>query len=85
VSVASFVLLELTAFELDQVLFEVVSAFGTVGLTTGITRQLPTAGPDLLIVLMIIGRLGPITVATALALRGRRRLFRYAEARPIVG
>jgi trk system potassium uptake protein TrkH len=85
VSVASFVLLELTAFELDQVLFEVVSAFGTVGLTTGITRQLPTAGQDLLIVLMIIGRLGPITVATALALRGRRRLFRYAEARPIVG
>ena len=34
---------------------------------------------------MIIGRLGPITVATALALRGRRGLYRYAEARPIVG
>lgn len=85
VSAATFVLLELTAFELDQVLFEVVSAFGTVGLTTGLTRELPVAGQLLLTVLMIIGRLGPITVATALALRGRRRLFRYAEARPIVG
>ena len=85
VSAASFVLLELTPFEFDQVLFEVVSAFGTVGLSAGITRQLPIAGQYLLIVLMIIGRLGPITVATALALRSRRRLFRYAEARPIVG
>jgi Trk-type K+ transport system membrane component len=85
VAVSTFILLELTPFEFDQVLFEVVSAFGTVGLSTGITRQLPVAGQDLLIVLMIIGRLGPITVATALALRGRRRLYRYAEARPIVG
>lgn len=85
VSAASFVLLELSSFELDQVLFEVVSAFGTVGLTTGLTRQLPMVGQDLLVVLMILGRLGPITVATALALRSRRRLFRYAEARPIIG
>ena len=85
VSAAAFTLLELTAFELDQVLFEVVSAFATVGLSTGITRELPMAGQDLLAVLMIIGRLGPITVATALALRNRRHLFRYAEARPIVG
>jgi Trk-type K+ transport system membrane component len=66
-------------------LFEATSAFGTVGLTTGITGALPVAGHLLLVALMFAGRVGPVTLATALVLRERRQLFRYAEERPILG
>ena len=59
-------LLVLSPFGLDAVLFESVSAFGTVGLSTGITAQLPPAGQAVLVLLMFAGRLGPITLAAAL-------------------
>ncbi len=85
VMVATIILLVSTPYSLDQVLFEVVSAFGTVGLTTGITSQLPGGGQLLLIALMFIGRLGPITLASALALRERPIMYRLPEERPIVG
>ncbi len=81
----SLALLLLTDFTLDRVLFEVTSAFGTVGLSTGITADLPDAGQLLLIGLMFLGRLGPITLAAALALRHRERLYQFPEERPIVG
>ncbi|WP_405929570.1 TrkH family potassium uptake protein [Streptomyces griseus] len=70
---------------LDQSLFEVTSAFATVGLSTGITADLPVGLQLLLIALMFIGRLGPITVASALALRTRVRLYDLPEERPIIG
>lgn len=70
---------------LDQVLFEAVSAFATVGLSTGITGSLNAGGQLVLIILMFVGRVGPITVGAALALRSRRRLYRLPEERPIVG
>ncbi|HET8787786.1 MAG TPA: potassium transporter TrkG, partial [Actinomycetes bacterium] len=50
---------------LSGTLFEAFSAFGTVGLTTGITPQLPVPSQNLLILLMFLGRTGPITLATA--------------------
>ncbi len=78
-------LLMITDHDLDAVLFEVCSAFGTVGLTTGITSDLPVAGQLILIALMLIGRLGPITFASALALRTRPRRYELPEERPIVG
>ena len=78
-------LLLLTPFSLDEVLFEVVSAFATVGLSTGITAQVGTAGQVQLIALMFLGRLGPITLASALALRDRPRLYELPEERPIIG
>ncbi|WP_232376642.1 TrkH family potassium uptake protein [Amycolatopsis aidingensis] len=78
-------LLLITPFDLDRVLFEVVSAFGTVGLSTGITAELPVAGQLLLVGLMFLGRLGPITLASALALRERGRRYELPEERPIVG
>jgi len=78
-------LLLVTNFPLDRVLFEALSAFGTVGLSTGITPQLNGAAQLVLIVLMYIGRVGTIAVATAMALRVRGRLYRYPEERPIVG
>lgn len=74
-----------TPFTLDQVLYEIVSAFATVGLSTGITADLSTPHQLVLVGLMFLGRLGPITLVTALALRHRDRLFRLPEERPIIG
>jgi trk system potassium uptake protein TrkH len=85
VMAGTLALLVLTDHPLDAVLFEVTSAFGTVGLSTGITGQLPAAGQLILVALMLIGRLGPITVASALALRDRPRRYELPEERPVVG
>lgn len=74
-----------TMFDLDRVLFETVSAFGTTGLSTGITPELPAVGKWTLIALMFLGRVGTITAAAALALNSRRRLYRLPEERVIVG
>ena len=49
-----------------QIVFEAVSAFGTVGLSTGLTPQLTPAGKVVVIILMFVGRLGPIWLLTAL-------------------
>ncbi|KRC37083.1 TrkH family potassium uptake protein [Oerskovia sp. Root22] len=85
VLVASLLLLEITGWTLDVILFETISAFATVGLSTGVTADLPTAGKYVLVVLMFIGRTGTMTLAAALALRDRRRVIRYPEERPIIG
>lgn len=70
---------------MDKVIFEVISAFATVGLSTGITADLPASGKLTLITLMYIGRVGTITLAASLALDQRYRPYRYAEEHPIVG
>lgn len=79
------ILLSVTSFPLQDVIFEVVSAFATVGLSTGITGDLPPSGQLVIIVLMFVGRVGTITLASALALQERYIPFRYPEERPIVG
>jgi len=78
-------LIELTDFATDRVLFEVVSAFATVGLSTGITADLPSLGQLLLVALMFLGRLGPITLVSALALREHARRYQHPEGRPLIG
>lgn len=85
VAVGTMLLLSVTRFELGDVLFEAISAFATVGLSTGITADLPPAGQLVIIALMFIGRVGTITLATALALRSTTKHYRYPEERPIVG
>lgn len=85
VMAGTITLLSISPFPLDDVLFETTSAFGTVGMSTGITAQLPAAGQLVLIALMFIGRLGPITLASALALRDRARRYELPEERPVVG
>ena len=69
----------------DRALFEVTSAFATVGLSTGITPSLPPSAQIVLVVLMYVGRVGTIAVGTAIALNTRRRHYRYPEERPLVG
>ncbi len=85
VAVATFLMEALSDFSLDQVLFEVISAFATVGLSTGITADLPAAAQVLLVLLMYIGRIGPLTLASGLALRERARRHQLPEERTIVG
>ncbi|MEO6571156.1 MAG: potassium transporter TrkG [Ilumatobacteraceae bacterium] len=75
----------MSPFSFTATLFEAASAFGTVGLSTGITAALPTAGQILLVLVMLAGRVGPVTFVTALALRQRRRAYRFPEERPIIG
>lgn len=79
------ILLVITPFTMDRIVFEVISAFGTVGLSTGITSALPPTAKLLLAILMIIGRVGPMTFAAGLALRERKSFIRLPEERPIVG
>ncbi|WP_328993659.1 TrkH family potassium uptake protein [Kribbella sp. NBC_01245] len=85
VMAGTFALLAMTSFKLDDVLFETISAFGTVGMSTGITAKIPVAGQFVLMALMFIGRLGPITMASALAIRERPRRYELPEERPVVG
>jgi trk system potassium uptake protein TrkH len=66
-------------------LFEVVSALGTVGLTTGITPALSVGGKIVVIALMFVGRLGPLTVAVAIARRQPRPAVRLAEEPIMIG
>lgn len=68
-----------------DVLFETVSAFGTVGLSTGLTPHLSRAGRMLVIVLMFIGRLGPLTIAYAMLPSGGPVRYKYAEERMMIG
>lgn len=69
----------------DRILFEVVSAYATVGMSTGITAALPPAAQYILIVLMFAGRVGPVTIASALALKTRHPLYEYPKERPLIG
>ncbi len=83
--VATMVLRLLSDQPLDRLIFEAISAFGNVGLSMGITADLPPAAQGVIILLMYLGRVGIVTVATGLALRPRKAEFRYPEERPIVG
>lgn len=65
--------------------FEVVSALGTVGLSTGITPSLSVGGKIVIILLMFIGRLGPITAFIALSRGERRQAIEYAQEEPLIG
>jgi trk system potassium uptake protein len=70
----------------DFVLFEAVSAFGTVGLSAGVTPTLNAPGQLIVIVTMFVGRLGPLTVALALAARfGGSQRIRYPESHLSIG
>ncbi|MFT4233297.1 MAG: potassium transporter TrkG [Leucobacter sp.] len=78
-------LLHMTGEPLDIVLFEVISAFGTCGLSTGLSEQVPDAGKYIIAATMWAGRVGTVTLAAAVAATSRSRLFKYPEERPIVG
>ena len=72
-------------FTFLDLLFEAVSAFGTTGLSRGITADLTQPGQLLLITAMYLGRLGPLTIAAGLALKERRAVYRFASERVRIG
>lgn len=70
-----------------EVFFEAVSAFGTVGLSLGITPSLSTIGKLIIALTMFFGRVGPLTIFLALAQQKKaiRGVIRYPEEKVIVG
>jgi trk system potassium uptake protein TrkH len=82
---AMLLIVPMTPLPYEKVLFEVISAFATVGLSTGITADLPPAGQIVLVFLMFAGRVGVVTLAAAIAVNIARRGYRFPEERPIVG
>jgi Trk-type K+ transport system membrane component len=82
---ALFLLRFTTTYSTDQLLIEIISAAGTVGLSSGITAGMPEHAKFLLSLLMLFGRLGPIVVATSLALRKTKRHFEYPKESPLIG
>jgi Trk-type K+ transport system membrane component len=71
--------------DLSSALFECVSAFSTAGLSIGLAPRLDGVGQAILMILMFLGRVGPLTLGVALVLRDRERLFTHPEERPLVG
>ncbi|MFV0909110.1 TrkH family potassium uptake protein [Rothia mucilaginosa] len=85
VGVGTASILIISGADLKEVIFEVISAFATCGLSNGLSASLPPAGVYVLSVLMLIGRVGTTTAATGLAMRSRRRLYKFPEERPTIG
>ena len=86
VAVATAALLVIdTRLSFDKALFESISAFATVGLSMNVSANLPPEGKYVLSALMFAGRIGSITLASALTMRHRDTLYQYPEERPIVG
>ncbi len=73
------------AMPIFSLLFEVTSAFGTVGLSTGITPNLSDAGKVLITLTMFAGRVGTLTLLMALALRPRKERLKYPEGKIVIG
>lgn len=84
---ASLLLFATDGLEFKDTVYEVVSAMGTVGLTRGITQGLSAAGKLILIAVMYIGRIGPVTLALALAMkrRGKEQSISLPEERILIG
>lgn len=85
VIVATGVFMWQTDIALDRALYEVVSAYATCGLSTGITGSIDDDAKMTLIITMYVGRVGSLTLASALMLNRHRRVIRYPSERPIIG
>lgn len=89
----SFFLIVLSAMVLSTteefpflgILFEVTSAYGTAGMSMGLTAQLTTFGKIVIMLLMFVGRLGPVTLAFTLTPKAEKELYRYPEGKITIG
>lgn len=81
----TLLLMAMSDLDTGPALFEVISAVATCGLSTGVTGDLTAPAEVLLALLMFIGRVGPVTLATALALRQSDTRYRYPEGRVLLG
>ncbi|MDQ8736920.1 TrkH family potassium uptake protein [Paenibacillus sp. LHD-38] len=67
------------------ILFEATSAYCTVGMSAGLTSHLSDIGKIIIILLMFVGRLGPVTLAFALNTRSKKELYRFPEGKITIG
>ena len=82
---ASILISHFQTFDLSDVVFECMSAIGTVGMTAGITQSLVPASAVVIAVLMMLGRVGSVTFAVAILNRRANDAIRYPEEEIIVG
>lgn len=89
VIVAVVLLAAIEPFSIKDIVFEVVSAIATVGLTRGITTQLSVAGKLIIILVMYIGRVGLITMVMAFVIKGKKEkntnIRELAETKILIG
>uniref|UniRef100_UPI003F491140 TrkH family potassium uptake protein n=1 Tax=Niallia taxi TaxID=2499688 RepID=UPI003F491140 len=85
VSIISFILTITEDAPLNVILFEVISAFATVGMSLGLTPDLSPVGKIAISLLMFIGRVGPLTLAYALAKKQNKLPYKYAEEKIMIG
>ncbi len=83
--VALFILLLSEEFTFIQILFEIISALGTVGLSLGITPYLSSVGKIVIISLMLVGRIGPLAIGFSLLGKQKEISFKYPKADIFVG
>ncbi len=81
----SFIIMLVEPIDFEKILFEAISAFGTVGLSMGITADLTIRGKLLITVLMFIGRIGPLTMIYAFAIKKQATNINYAEEKLAIG
>ena len=80
-----FLLFLLEPFSFEKILFEAISAFGTVGLSMGITSSLSNAGKTIIILLMYLGRVGPLTLMFAISQTKDKSYFTYTQEKINIG
>jgi len=85
VALSTIVIGQITKASTEDVLFDVISAFGTVGLTTGLTESLPDPAVYVMALTIFMGRIGTVTLAAAVAATTRTQLYSLPVERPIVG
>jgi len=85
VALSTIVIAQITKAPTEDVLFDVTSAFGTVGLTTGLTESLPDSATYVMALTIFMGRIGTVTLAAAVAATSRSQLYSLPVERPIVG
>jgi trk system potassium uptake protein TrkH len=85
ISLAYFLLLLVEPHPPLELLFETVSAFSTTGLSTGVTPKLSVPGKLIIMIMMFIGRIGPLTLALALSSKARERALRLPDERVLIG
>ena len=85
VAVSTITITQITGDTVENVLFDVISGFATVGLSTGLTATLPDPAVYVLALTMFMGRVGTVTLAAAVAATSRSQHYSLPVERPIVG
>lgn len=85
VALSTITITQITGASTEDVLFDVISAFGTVGLSTGLTAELPDSASYVMAATIFMGRIGTVTLAAAVAATSRSQLYSLPVERPIVG